>query len=123
RVATEAEQFTAANAFAQTLFISKQISQAFSTYVASDLINHAYDVPGDGAAIAQAQVAGLVGAGQFELQWVNVGQNIATTFFKVTTPKGVGAAVEMFRMSGTCLVEHWVIQQAVTNSSNPHPFF
>ena len=123
-IATEYEQFVAANTFAQTLFVQKKVSQAFSTYVASDLINHAPDVPGDGAALAQSVVSGLISASQIEIQRVVVGQDIATTFFKAITPMGTAAAMEMFRMSGTCLVEHWVIQQAVQgNSSNPHAWF
>ncbi|MCJ1328213.1 hypothetical protein MMC10_004889 [Thelotrema lepadinum] len=122
-VASSAEQFDAANNFAQMLFIQKKIPQAFSTYVATDLINHAPSVSGDGAALAQSTVGPLLSVAKIEIQFVTVGNDHATTFFKATTPGGVTAAMEVFRLSGTCLVEHWVVNQEVTNSSNPHAYF
>ena len=85
--------------FAETLFIQKNYNTAFNTWVATDLINHASDVPGDGKALALADVKGLLAASTIELQWVTVGQDHAMTFFKATTPMGVAAAMEVFRMS------------------------
>lgn len=121
--ASVAEQLNAANDFAQQLFVKKQMSKAFNTYIATDLINHAYDVPCGGSAIAQSVLGETLSAAKFDIKWVNVGQDLATTFLKITTPMGVLASTETFRLSGTCFVEHWIIAQPVTNSSNPHAFF
>ena len=103
-IASEDEQFDAANDYADLLYVQKDIPGAFSKYVATDLINHAPLIPGDGAALAEYSVSSLVNA-QIELQKVVFGQDIATTFFKSTTAIGVVAAMELFRMSGTCIVE------------------
>ena len=121
--ATEAEQLEAAQNFAELLFVEKRISDAFNGYIAQDLINHAPDVPADGAAVAEQTVTGLLSVATIDIQFVHVGQGYSTTFFKATTPQGVAASMEVFRMDGTCLVEHWVVLQPVTNSSNPHPYF
>ena len=122
-VADEALQFTTAKTFSQMLFVDKKISEAFSCFIARDLINHAPDVPGDGAALAQATIAPRLSSANIEIQYVTVGQDRMMTYFKATSPVGVLAAVDIFRMSGTCMVEHWVVTQPVANSSNPHPFF
>ena len=121
--ATECEQRVAAQDFAQKLYIQKDTKGAFARYVARDLINHAPDIPGDGAATAEPRVAQILAPSKVEIQWVTLGQNLASTFFKATSPQGTVAAMDVFRMSGTCLVEHWVVQSVVTNSSNPHPYF
>ena len=123
-VASEAQQFEVANDFAKQLFVNKKVSQAFNAHVARDLINHAPDVPGDGAATAEPVVSGLLASATVELQWTNVGQNYATTYFKATSPQGTIASTDIFRMVGTCLVEHWVIvQPVINNTQNWHPFF
>lgn len=122
-IATESEQHAAALDFAQKLFIQKNTKGAFAHYVARDLINHAPDIPSDGAAVAEPLIAQKLAPTQVEIQWVTVGQDHASTFFKGTSSQGTLAAMDVFRLSGTCLVEHWVVQMAVTNSSNPHPYF
>jgi len=121
--ATESQQHDALNDFATLLYLQKMPAKAFDTYVATHLINHAADVPGDGAAIALQTVGPLVSASAFVIEQLFVGQDRGVTYFKATTPMGTAAAIDMFRMSGTCLVEHWVIQNPVLNSTNPHPYF
>ncbi|MCJ1412853.1 hypothetical protein MMC19_006953 [Ptychographa xylographoides] len=122
-IATETQQLDAIKDFANTLYINKKPQIAFNKYVATDLINHAAEVPGDGAALALATVGPLIGASTITLEQIFVGQDRAVTFFKGATPIGSVAAIDMFRMSGTCLIEHWVLQEPVTNTTNPHPYF
>ncbi|MCJ1484136.1 hypothetical protein MMC06_004304, partial [Schaereria dolodes] len=106
-IATETEQLDAITDFANTLYIQKQTTAAFDKYVATHLINHASEVPGDGAALALKTVGGLLAASTVTLEQIFVGQDRAVTFFKGTTSEGSVAAIDMFRMSGTCLIEHW----------------
>ncbi|MCJ1478057.1 hypothetical protein MMC13_006732 [Lambiella insularis] len=122
-IATATQQYDALEDFATLLYLKKEAPTAFGTYVATHLINHAASVPGDGAALALQTVGPLVSISAFVIEQLFVGQDRAVTYFKATTPMGVVAAIDMFRMSGTCLVEHWVIQNPVTNSTNPHPYF
>ncbi|MCJ1320629.1 hypothetical protein MMC15_005969 [Xylographa vitiligo] len=122
-IATESQQYDALNDFATLLYLQKMPAKAFNTYVATHLINHAADVPGDGAAVALQTVGPLVSASAFVIEQLFIGQDRGVTYFKATTPVGTAAAIDMFRMSGTCLVEHWVIQNPVLNSTNPHPYF
>ena len=121
--ATEIQQYEALNNFATLLYLQKMPTKAFNTYVATHLINHAAEVPGDGAALALQTVGPLVSASAFVIEQLFVGQDRGVTYFKATTPIGTVAAIDMFRMSGTCLIEHWVIQNPVLNSTNPHPYF
>jgi hypothetical protein len=95
KVATENEQLDAIRDFSEKLFVQKDVKGAFNTYVARDLINHAADVPGDGAAAAESYVSGLVNAASFDFQSITVGQDYSTTFFKATTPQGSIASVEV----------------------------
>jgi len=122
-IATETQQYDALNDFATLLYLQKMPTKAFNTYVATHPINHAADVPGDGAAVALQTVGPLVLASGFVIEQLFIGQGRGVTYFKATTPVGTAAAIDMFRMSGTCLVEHWVIQNPVLNSTNPHPYF
>jgi len=122
-IATATEQYNAISDFSQLLYIEHQAAQAFNTYIAKHLINHAPDVAGDGAALALSTVGPLIGSSAVTIEQVFVGEDRAVTFFKAVTPVGSLAVMELFRMSGTCFVEHWLVQAVVTNSSNPHPYF
>ena len=122
-IATTDQQLAAIISFNTLLFLNKKSSQAFATYVATDLINHAPDVPGDGSKLAHDTISGLLAVSDITIEQVFVGQDHSFTYFKATTKNGTVAAMEVFRLSGTCLVEHWVSQMPVTNSSNPHPYF
>ncbi|MCJ1292724.1 hypothetical protein MMC34_004277 [Xylographa carneopallida] len=122
-IATVTQQYEALNNFATLLYLQKSPAKAFDTYVATHLINHAADVPGDGAATALQTVGPLVAASAFVIEQLFIAQDRGVTYFKATTPVGTVAAIDMFRMSGTCLIEHWVVQNPVLNSTNPHPYF
>ncbi|MCJ1286313.1 hypothetical protein MMC26_005658 [Xylographa opegraphella] len=122
-IATETQQYEALSDFASLLYLQKMPTKAFNNYVATHLINHAADVPGDGAAVAIQTVGPLVAESAFVIEQLFVAQDRGVTYFKATTPMGTVAAIDMFRMSGTCLIEHWVIQNPVLNSTNPHPYF
>jgi hypothetical protein len=122
-IATVTQQLEALTDFAHLLYLEHRSAQAFSTYVAKNLINHAFDVSGDGAALALSTVGPLLASATCTLEQIFVGQDRGMTFFKAVSPQGTLAAMDMFRMSGTCLVEHWIVEMPVTNSSNPHPYF
>ncbi|MCJ1332593.1 hypothetical protein MMC10_009286 [Thelotrema lepadinum] len=122
-VASASEQLETARTFINLFLIQKDVAQAFDTYVAADAINHANFVAGDGRDLAVSTITPQIDANTFDIKWITVGDGYANTLFEATGSQGSVAAIEVFRMVGTCFVEHWIVQQAVMNSSNPHPYF
>jgi predicted SnoaL-like aldol condensation-catalyzing enzyme len=122
-IATESDQYEVMVNFISLLYGDGKVTEAFTTYVAKNLIQHAAMVPGDGRDLAIQTVGPLLAASHINVKALIVGQDRSTTFFEGKSKTGSVAAVDIFRLSGTCLVEHWVLQQPVTNSSNPHPWF
>jgi predicted SnoaL-like aldol condensation-catalyzing enzyme len=124
KLATLDQQYSALLDFAQILYTNKKAPLAFSTYVAEHLINHAPDIPGDGRDTASKIVGPLLAAADVEIMQVFLGQDMSSTYFRACEGEGKClAVVDMFRMSGTCLVEHWVVTTPITKSSNPYPYF
>ena len=127
--ASERQQLAALTDFANLLFIQKAVDKAENTYVAANFINHAPEVPGDGRALAIATLKPMLNTSTIEIQRIFVGHNangeaFGVTYFKgISQVLGVGVIADIWRMIGTCLVEHWVVAQGATNSSNPKAYF
>jgi hypothetical protein len=105
--ADEREQLAAVSGFANTLFVEQNATKAFNTWVAEDLINHAPDAAGDGRATAYALIGPRIETHSsiINIQKIFSGQSYGTIFFKAIAPQlGTGAIMEIFRLSGTCLV-------------------
>ena len=52
------------------------------------------------------------------------GSDFSVTYFKgISSVQGVGVIADIWRMIGTCLVEHWDVAMGVQNSSNPAAYF
>ena len=121
--ATVTQQYEAMLDFTNLLYSEKRGATAMDKYVALHLINHASEVAGDGRQLAIDTVVPMLNAGTTIIHNVFVGQDMAATYFQGIMGNSSVAAYDQFRMSGTCLVEHWVIEAPITESSNPHPYF
>lgn len=125
------EQLLALIAFGNLLYTEQKVAQAYNTYAAVDFINHAPEVPGDGTAIAIATQTPMLKGGSVQIQRQFVGVNLTNTAFGVTYFKGinpvrgVGVIADIWRMQGTCLLEHWDVAEGVNfdDTMNPHPYF
>ncbi|MCJ1316556.1 hypothetical protein MMC15_001877 [Xylographa vitiligo] len=129
--ATQREQLEALISYAQLLYIEQDVAQAYHTHAATNFINHAPEVPGDGTAIAIATQTPMLKGGSVQIQRQFTGYNLTGTAFGVTYFKGispvegVGVIADIWRMQGTCLLEHWDVAEGATlnTTMNPHPYF
>ena len=127
--ASKEQQLQAITDYGNLLYLQKQIETAEYTYVATNFINHAPEVPGNGVALAIKTLTPMLGTSTIEIKNVFVGSNatgsdFSVTYFKGTSSvQGVGVIADIWRMIGTCLVEHWDVAMGVQNSSNPVAYF
>ncbi|MCJ1410621.1 hypothetical protein MMC19_004707 [Ptychographa xylographoides] len=129
--ATWLEQIDTLVSYAHYLYILQDVSTAYTTYAAENFTNHAPEVPGDGTAIVIEVQTPMLKGGSVQIQRQFVGYNASGTAYGVTyfrgvsTYEGVGVIADIWRMIGTCLVEHWDVAEGATlnTTSNPHPYF
>ncbi|MCJ1479036.1 hypothetical protein MMC13_007720 [Lambiella insularis] len=129
--ASQHEQLLALIAFGNLLYTEQAVAEAYNTYAAVDFINHAPEVPGDGTAIAIATQTPMLKGGSVQIQRQFTGVNLTNTAFGVTYFKGinpvegVGVIADIWRMQGTCLLEHWDVAEGAdyNTTMNPHPYF
>ncbi len=113
--------------FVDLMFRRKRVAAAFETYVAPDLVQHNAAL-GKGRAASIAALAPMFArpSARFEIRHTLVdGDRAAVHYHGHIDPNHAGAAVvEIFRLSGGRIVEHWDMFQPVpTTAVNPHPMF
>ncbi|PWY74288.1 hypothetical protein BO70DRAFT_364278 [Aspergillus heteromorphus CBS 117.55] len=127
--ASHSDQLAAWEDFTSMLYNEKRITEAFDKYVAAGYINHSPLVPGNGANTTIAELSQIVPNVNSDLQrayvgWDRNGTAFGTAHTKVTGGGAIGipdsALVDIIRMVGTCLVEHWDVEQS-TEGSHPNP--
>ncbi|MCJ1289692.1 hypothetical protein MMC34_001225 [Xylographa carneopallida] len=129
--ATQKQQLEVLIRYAQLLYVEQDVAQAYHTYAATNFINHAPEVPGDGTAIAIATQTAMLKGGSVQIQRQFTGYNLSgaafrVTYFKGISPvEGVGVIADIWRMQGTCLLEHWDVAEgaSLNTTMNPHPYF
>ncbi|KAL8792812.1 MAG: hypothetical protein Q9195_004541 [Heterodermia aff. obscurata] len=127
--ASQKQQLDAITDYGNLLYHQKQIDSAENTYVAKQFINHAPEVPGNGTDLAIKTLKPMLATSTIEIQRVFVGSSAdgtdySVTYFKgISSVRGVGVIADIWRMIGTCLVEHWDVAAGVQNSSNPIAYF
>ncbi|RAK77692.1 nuclear transport factor 2 family protein [Aspergillus fijiensis CBS 313.89] len=136
--ATPAEQLAAWTTFTNLMYTEHRLTDALSHYVAGKYINHSPLVAGTGVTETAAELTNLVPDVTSQLQRAFVGWDAAGNAFGVAhtrvipNPKedgaegGESALVDIIRMVGTCMVEHWDVEQAVGSKGeggNPIAFF
>lgn len=114
--------------FADLFYRQKRVEEAFLTYVAPDYIQHNPGIA-DGREAAMTALEPLFARPDhsFAVERILVDGDFAAIHVRVSspTPPGHGAAVvDLYRLAGGKIVEHWdVIQLVPEKSANSHPMF
>jgi len=113
--------------FARLFYMEKDVRAAFDRHVAPDYIQHNPGIADgrDAAVAALAPKFSSPGA-RFEIQRILVDGDMAVIHLRARlTPDSRGlAVVDMYRIKGGRIVEHWdVLQPVPEHSANPHPMF
>lgn len=108
-------------------YAEKDVERAFDTYVAKDYVQHNPGLPdGREAAVTALKPMFARPGAVFEVKRIIVDGDIAVIhLFGRGDPATRGAAVvDIYRMAGGKIVEHWdVIQPMPEKSANAHPMF
>ncbi len=109
--------------FTKTLYGEKNVSKAFETYVSSNIIEHDPDDTQDRDAII-ARLSQIIPFAEVTILRSSFGNNTGLIHLKVDEDPEPVSLADIYRMDGTCIVEHWDITQArPTNSTNPIAMF
>ncbi|PVG01755.1 hypothetical protein CPB86DRAFT_781129 [Serendipita vermifera] len=122
--ATELEQKQIFDEFYQKLWIQKDVAGAFNQHVNVDYINHnPYATSGRQNAINA--LTPIWSNFQFTLANKGFSNGVGWLHQKMeTSGQPFQAVVDILRMNGTCIMEHWDVAQAKpTSSQNPIAMF
>lgn len=123
REASESLQSLLFTQFTQTLYVEKNITKAFEVYVSSNIIEHDPEDTQDRDAIV-ARLSQIIPFASVTILRSNFGNNTGLIHLKVDENPEPLALADIYRMDGTCIVEHWDISQArPSNSTNPIAMF
>lgn len=123
RAASEPTQRAIFNAFLEALYTEKNVSKAFLTYVTEDLVEHD---PTDqqGRAPNIAKLEQIVPFAPFTVLRSSFDNNVGFVHLRVEDTPEPLAVADIYRMNGTCIVEHWDVTQArPANTTNPIAMF
>jgi predicted SnoaL-like aldol condensation-catalyzing enzyme len=115
--------------FADLFYRQRKVDEAFSTYVAPDYIQHNPGLAdGREAAIVALRPLFARQDHSFAIERILVDGDLAAIHVRVTSPTPPGtkgaAVVDLYRLVGGKIVEHWdVIQLVPEKSANAHPMF
>ncbi|MCJ1296312.1 hypothetical protein MMC34_007878 [Xylographa carneopallida] len=109
--------------FVNTLYGEKNVTKAFETYIAVDLIEHdPFDA--QGRAANEAKLSAIIPYASFEVLRHSFDADIGFIHVKVDELPEPIALADIYRMDGTCIVEHWDVTQArPANATNPIAMF
>jgi predicted SnoaL-like aldol condensation-catalyzing enzyme len=109
--------------FLKILYGEKNVSKAFETYVDPNIIEHDPEDAQDRDAIV-ARLSQIIPFANLTILASNFNNNIGLAHVKVDEDPEPAALADIYRMEGTCIVEHWdVIQLRPANSTNPIAMF
>lgn len=120
--ASPAQQHAIFDDFINKLYVQRNATDAYLTYVSPDYINHSPFAP-QGRAAAIAFLSYLIPSVEREILHQTFDQDIGVVHLKVLS-QPLLALVDLFRLNGTCVVEHWDVNQALpSNATNPIALF
>ena len=109
--------------FLETLYGEKNVSKAFELYVDPNVIEHDPDDIQDRDFIV-ARLSQIIPFASLTILSSSFNNNTGLAHLKVNEDPEPAALADIYRMDGTCIVEHWdVIQYRPANSSNPIAMF
>ncbi|KAI5237584.1 hypothetical protein E4T42_09174 [Aureobasidium subglaciale] len=120
--------------FAYEFYTAKDVSGAFNTFVAEDYIQHnAGILSGREAAINALGPLFGSAVNTFDVKRLTVGQDTDNNTMVIIHLEALNTSsnqtmktdvVDMYRVVGTCIVEHWdVLQAEESNPENPLAYF
>jgi predicted SnoaL-like aldol condensation-catalyzing enzyme len=109
--------------FVQTLYGEKNVSKAFSTYVDSGLIEH--DPFEQSRDEVVARLSHIIPVTPFTVLRSIFNGDTGFVHVRLDEENAPPVALaDIYRMDGTCIVEHWdVVQSLPENSTNPKAMF
>lgn len=109
--------------FTQTLYGERNVSKAFETYVSPNVIEHDPDDTQNRDAIV-ARLSQIIPFADAAILHSSFDNNTGLIHLKVNEDPEPVALADIYRMDGTCIVEHWDVAQArPANSTNPIAMF
>jgi predicted SnoaL-like aldol condensation-catalyzing enzyme len=125
RPATPEKQKEIFKAFATEFYLTKKAESAYTKHIAEDYIEH-NPMGGGGRKAAIDFLTPLVASSNVTIARTGFSNSAGWVFFKEDEPSGgdYHVMVDIYRMDGTCIVEHWDIMQARNkNATNPLQMF
>jgi predicted SnoaL-like aldol condensation-catalyzing enzyme len=125
RQVTSQEQLEIFKAFVHQFYVAKNIPAAFQTHVAENYIQHNPNFK-SGRQTAQDGLSKYIPPLNITVAKISLSDSTGWVFAKQETAgkPGYTAVVDIFRMDGSCVVEHWdVVQAKPVNASNPLAMF
>lgn len=122
--ASESHQRELFFAFINELYVQKNVIGAFDTYVDLNLIEHdPFDQQGRIA--NENNLAHIIPFAAASVLRKSFDNNIGLAHVRINVTSGQPIALaDIYRMDGTCIVEHWDITQArPANATNPIAMF
>ncbi|MCJ1384005.1 hypothetical protein MMC17_007120 [Xylographa soralifera] len=109
--------------FVNTLYGEKNVTKAFETFIAIDLIEHdPFDA--QGRAANEAKLSAIIPYASFEVLRHSFDADVGFIHVRVDESPEPIALADIYRMDGTCIVEHWDVTQArPANATNPIAMF
>lgn len=115
------------HAFADLFYTQRRVRDAFDRFVSNDYVQHNPGLAdGPDAAVEMLEPMFSRPGAHFDIKRILVDGNLAAIhLFGSGDPETSGAAVvDLYRLEGGKIVEHWdVIQPVPETAANPHPMF
>ncbi|CAL5868629.1 uncharacterized protein PFLUO_LOCUS2856 [Penicillium psychrofluorescens] len=109
--------------FIEMLYGEKNVSKAFETYADLNIVEHDPDDPQDRGAIIE-RLNHIIPHSTFTVMFATFGDDTGLAYLKVEGDPEPMAIADIYRMDGTCIVEHWDVQQRrPANTTNPLAMF
>ena len=111
--------------FADVLYLHKEVRRAFETYAAPGYIQHSPTLA-DGLPAVIAALEPKFGnpAARFTVKKLIVDRDYAVLMIHAESPGHQGAVVDIYRLSGGKLVEHWDVGRDFPDHPvSDHPLF